>query len=308
MALFTKLRQRVAGGNVSFDNLENIANREDERAAAGSDIPYKSRNNSGLSVFSKETHSMHSNAFASSMDSHKVVSVVPEGNSENLPPSNTANKEPTYKTLEKKASFNAGSNLGLSTAPLSARSAQDNRFATSRTNSFSRPAAPAAVPSEAANISMQKSTSTVPRSDGYSGATAHQSVAPVTREAVEEMFATSVDESFEVADEEIEAVFSKARHNRAEAVVAAVHQGFDVNSVDSYGNTILHVCAQNNHRKLASILVQRFPSINLNAENLKGLTPLDYADKYGFHKVASWLVSAGAVNGAQAAHAASRMR
>eukprot|EP01034_Spumella_vulgaris_P024583 gene24583-30949_t len=72
---------------------------------------------------------------------------------------------------------------------------------------------------------------------------------------------------------------------------------------DEYGNTVLHVCAQNNNKKIASLLLEHdrggSSSPLVNACNAKGLTSLDYAEKYGFHKLAAFLASKGATSGTQ---------
>lgn len=43
-------------------------------------------------------------------------------------------------------------------------------------------------------------------------------------------------------------MFSRVRHRRLEYVLKALEDGFDASTRDRNGNTLLHVCAQNNHR------------------------------------------------------------
>jgi hypothetical protein len=297
MALFTKLKQRVVGNGLSFDSLENISKKEDEKAAEFDDMPVRTRDN--VSVFSKERRSQQNDIFANPKSHGKIVNIMPADNSENVPPTNkmqpnsarddTSKQAPTYRMLEKKSSFRAESTENA--APPAAENVsavQDNRFATSRTNSFVRQAAPAAAAPALAAMNSARTESTKSSS-------------------TEEVFNVESDEG-EAENDELEMVFSKTRHNHVDVVVAAIQKGFNVNSIDSYGNTIMHICAQNNHRKLASVLLQKFPQCSVNTENFKGLTPLDYADKYGFQKMSSWLASAGAVNAGQAAHSVSKMR
>jgi hypothetical protein len=105
-------------------------------------------------------------------------------------------------------------------------------------------------------------------------------------------------EPYEAEDEiYTEKVFSKTRHNRVEDILKAVDQGFDVNTRDKHGNTLLHVCAQNNHVKLASQLFQRCPAMSMSIRNRKLLTPLDYANKYNFARMQQWLLGRGAQRG-----------
>mmetsp|Transcript_12287 Transcript_12287/g.18619 ORF Transcript_12287/g.18619 Transcript_12287/m.18619 type:complete len:312 (+) Transcript_12287:43-978(+) len=94
---------------------------------------------------------------------------------------------------------------------------------------------------------------------------------------------------------EIERVFSKVRHNRFKVVEEALREGFDPHSVDNNGNSLLHICAQNNLSKMANLCLQY--GSDVNAYNKKGLTPLDYCDNYNFDKMADWLVTMGAENG-----------
>jgi hypothetical protein len=102
-------------------------------------------------------------------------------------------------------------------------------------------------------------------------------------------------ENSENYQEYIATVFSKARHNHINYVMEEIEKNnFDTNTQDEYGNTLLHICAQNNHRKLASLILAHSANTNLNLENLKQLTPLDYCEKYGFLKMCDWLISCGA--------------
>lgn len=99
--------------------------------------------------------------------------------------------------------------------------------------------------------------------------------------------------------EYISTMFSKARHFRNEFVLEAVTSGLlDINERDIDGNALLHICAQNNNRKLASMLLKAELNADINLRNNKALTPLDYCDKYGFVKMRDWLVSKGARHGA----------
>jgi ankyrin repeat protein len=64
---------------------------------------------------------------------------------------------------------------------------------------------------------------------------------------------------------------------------------------DANGNTMLHVCAQNNSKKMANLCIKH--GCDLNARNRKGMTPLDYCDMLKFSALAEWMVNMGAENG-----------
>eukprot|EP01039_Chlorochromonas_danica_P000383 gene383-416_t len=101
-----------------------------------------------------------------------------------------------------------------------------------------------------------------------------------------------------VEEDYLEWVFSKARHNRLDEVRKAIQEGFSVNTRDQYGNTLLHVCAQNNHVKLAAVILSLDKKGTvINARNLKLLTPLDYAIRYNFDRMKLWLEERGAQRG-----------
>lgn len=105
----------------------------------------------------------------------------------------------------------------------------------------------------------------------------------------------------QIDQETIEMVFSKARHDRQDFVLDMLISGrFNPNSRDQHGNTLLHVCAQNNHRALASKIIKQcggVDKIDINAKNKKKSTPLDYCEKYGHVKFRMWLATLGAKYG-----------
>ena len=96
-------------------------------------------------------------------------------------------------------------------------------------------------------------------------------------------------------------LFSKVRHNHYDVVEACINGGLhDFTgrfSVDTNGNTLIHVAVQNNLKKLCALLLKK-TGCDINAENLKGMTPLDYAELYHFTALSDWLLSKGALNGA----------
>jgi hypothetical protein len=94
---------------------------------------------------------------------------------------------------------------------------------------------------------------------------------------------------------EVEQLFSKVRHNRIEDVRMLLEQGASVGLKDANGNSLLHICAQNNLKRMASLVLDH--GADINSENKKGLTALDYCDNYHFDKLGDWFVKHGADNG-----------
>ena len=105
-------------------------------------------------------------------------------------------------------------------------------------------------------------------------------------------------DSTQIEEEDSELVaslFSKVRHNRMEIVQDMLEKGKVRASRlrDENGNTLLHVCAQNNLRKMASLVLSY--GCEINALNFKSCSALDYAERYSFGKLADWLRSKGAL-------------
>ena len=109
------------------------------------------------------------------------------------------------------------------------------------------------------------------------------------------------DDGDDGTDNYIEILFSRVRHNHIQYVLHALEQGFDINTVDQNGNSIVHICTQNNHRKLLHAIIEKYPWIDLNRRNKKDCTALDYCEKYGFLKMYDWLVVEGAFHGRELA-------
>lgn len=92
---------------------------------------------------------------------------------------------------------------------------------------------------------------------------------------------------------DIPTVFSQARHGRLKRLEGSLDSGFDINTEDDGGNTVLMVAVQNNQRKLIDFLIRR--GANINHSNLNGNTPLHFAfvyDKSGL--TAEYLIENGA--------------
>ena len=88
-------------------------------------------------------------------------------------------------------------------------------------------------------------------------------------------------------------IFSKVRNNRHAEVEQLLKQpGFDANVTDKNGNTLLHVAAQNNRKRIAKAAVRA--GTNLDSQNNKGNTAMHFAHAYGYDDVADYLVRKGA--------------
>lgn len=99
--------------------------------------------------------------------------------------------------------------------------------------------------------------------------------------------------------ERLESLFSKARHNHHSHVKqtledAAQRSGavggkkaITVNSENKDGNTLLIICAQNNHIRLAKWLLNK--GAEVNHRNRKGTTALGFCVRYNFDDMALWL-------------------
>jgi len=91
--------------------------------------------------------------------------------------------------------------------------------------------------------------------------------------------------------DEKEELFSKVRHNRIAKVEQVLSSGVDPDTRDEHGNTMLHVAAQNNLRKMAALLTGY--GANIAIKNKKGFTALDFALTYKFTKMSEFLVNEG---------------
>ncbi|OQR96180.1 hypothetical protein THRCLA_07364, partial [Thraustotheca clavata] len=73
-------------------------------------------------------------------------------------------------------------------------------------------------------------------------------------------------------------VFSQARNGRFKRLVESVEAGFDVNTEDEKGNTLLSIASQNVNQKMVEFLVLK--GANVNHKNAQGNTPLHFAMAY----------------------------
>jgi ankyrin repeat protein len=61
---------------------------------------------------------------------------------------------------------------------------------------------------------------------------------------------------------------------------------FSMNKTDEYGNTMLHIAAQNGNVKIAELLIEK--GCNPNHQNKQGNTPGHFAIAYKFYDFATW--------------------
>lgn len=96
-----------------------------------------------------------------------------------------------------------------------------------------------------------------------------------------------------ISDQDVEDIFSYARHNRGADVERLLDKGIPVNIRDEYGNTLLIIACQNGNKRIVKIVLRR--QADINARNYKGNTPLHYCYHYGYgDTLGSYLLSKGA--------------
>lgn len=120
----------------------------------------------------------------------------------------------------------------------------------------------------------------------------HLSVPPKKPYVNEEGEIVEDDEFMDFEKHDIVA-FSFVRHNRYEALEAIIQQEIEIlSSKDESGNNLLHIACQNDHRRIAKMLLKN--GIEVNAQNKKGNTPLHYCFQYKFSQLAEYLIAHGA--------------
>jgi hypothetical protein len=95
-----------------------------------------------------------------------------------------------------------------------------------------------------------------------------------------------------VDQDELRALFSRARHGRYKDVEAMLEGGLSANLRDEYGNTLLTVAAQNGNKRIAKICLRQ--GCNINAQNFRGQTALHYCFAFGYEELGQYLISKGA--------------
>merc|ERR1712118_206211 len=98
------------------------------------------------------------------------------------------------------------------------------------------------------------------------------------------------EDEFEEMDRSFTVLFSFVRHNRYEAVESMLAQDSELLQVkDDAGNGLLHIAAQNNHRRIAKLLLKLRSDVD--GKNSRGNTPLHYCYAYGYSQLAEFLVT-----------------
>eukprot|EP00930_Biecheleria_cincta_P001343 TRINITY_DN102476_c0_g1_i1.p1 TRINITY_DN102476_c0_g1~~TRINITY_DN102476_c0_g1_i1.p1 ORF type:complete len:1180 (+),score=247.81 TRINITY_DN102476_c0_g1_i1:82-3540(+) len=101
------------------------------------------------------------------------------------------------------------------------------------------------------------------------------------------------DDEFADFEKHDNVAFSFVRHNRFEAMEALIQQENDiVNAKDENGNNLLHIACQNDHRRIAKLLLKN--GTEVNHQNNKGNTPLHYVFQYNFMQLSDYLIAHGA--------------
>eukprot|EP00931_Biecheleriopsis_adriatica_P072889 TRINITY_DN47276_c0_g1_i1.p1 TRINITY_DN47276_c0_g1~~TRINITY_DN47276_c0_g1_i1.p1 ORF type:complete len:1210 (+),score=282.39 TRINITY_DN47276_c0_g1_i1:26-3655(+) len=101
------------------------------------------------------------------------------------------------------------------------------------------------------------------------------------------------DDEFADFEKHDNVAFSFVRHNRFEAVEALIQQENDILVArDEYGNNLLHIACQNDHRRIAKLLLKN--GIQVNDQNNRGNTPLHYCYQYNFMQLSDYLIAHGA--------------
>lgn len=96
-----------------------------------------------------------------------------------------------------------------------------------------------------------------------------------------------------LSEQDVEDVFSFARHSRADDIEDLLDRGLPVDVRDDFGNTLLTTASQNGNKRVAKLVMRR--GANINARNHKGNTPLHYCYQYGYGEtLGEYLISKGA--------------
>jgi len=94
-------------------------------------------------------------------------------------------------------------------------------------------------------------------------------------------------------EQDIEELFSYARHGRCEEIERKLDEGLPVDVRDEYGNTMLITACQNGNKRVAKAVLRR--GADINSRNYKGNTPLHYCYHYGYGEtLGQYLISKGA--------------
>lgn len=100
--------------------------------------------------------------------------------------------------------------------------------------------------------------------------------------------------------EDFEKIASLCRHGNYKELEEVVNNQQEYNfthminacTESTSGNTLLHISAQNGHKRVAKLLLRN--GAEINSQNFHGQTVLHFAFAYGFTDLGEYLVSKGA--------------
>ena len=96
-----------------------------------------------------------------------------------------------------------------------------------------------------------------------------------------------------ISEQDVEDIFSYARHGRINDIERLLDRGIPVNVRDIHGNSLLTIACQNGNKRVAKAVLRR--GADMNVRNFKGNTPLHYCYHYGYgQSLGEYLISKGA--------------
>jgi ankyrin repeat protein len=91
----------------------------------------------------------------------------------------------------------------------------------------------------------------------------------------------------------LDTVFSQARNGRLKRLEESLNAGFEIDTEDEKGNTLLIIASQNRMKRMIELLLTR--NANINHQNSQGCTALHYAMVYDTEgEIGEFLISKGA--------------
>merc|ERR1712195_380244 len=99
----------------------------------------------------------------------------------------------------------------------------------------------------------------------------------------------------ELTEEEIRAIeadFTPQQLAEFEEVEEALNSGFNADTLDKFGNTMLMIACQNGLKRIAKLVLRHGGSMNIG--NKRGQTALHYCFQYGYEALGEYLITKGA--------------
>ncbi|CAM9173693.1 unnamed protein product, partial [Laminaria digitata] len=127
----------------------------------------------------------------------------------------------------------------------------------------------------------------MPREDGYGDRSQHKAEVHMRRskysnsgERGPAKAQMDGQNQFVFRQDEVEDIFSYARHNRVEDLERMMDHGVPADVRDDHGNTILLVACQNGHKRALKVALRR--GADINAKNSRGNTALHFCYAFGY--------------------------